>query len=109
MNTAPERLGYLLAPLAVSPAHQRHRIGSRLVQNGIERLAKTSAEVLLVYGDPDYYGRFGFTVDAAISYLPPYPLQYPFGWQGMAINGDGTVSAPVNIACVASLHDPALW
>jgi putative acetyltransferase len=109
MPSSAEFLGYLLAPLAVSPAHQKCGIGSRLIECGIERLAKTCGGILLVYGDPDYYGRFGFTVDAAIGYLPPYPLQYPFGWQGMAFTKACPLTAPIHIACVSPLINPALW
>ena len=51
--------GYTLAPLAVSPEHQKQRIGSNLINDGIDMLTKDGAAVLLVYGDPNYYGRFG--------------------------------------------------
>ena len=42
-------------------------------------------DILFVYGDPKYYSRFGFSADAAVRYIPPYRLQYPFGWQGIAL------------------------
>ena len=52
--------GYILAPLAVSPEHQKTGVGSNLIESGIDMLTKDGAGILLVYGDPDYYGRFGF-------------------------------------------------
>jgi putative acetyltransferase len=51
--------GYILAPLAVSPEHQKQGVGSNLINAGIDMLTKDGAGVLLVYGDPAYYGRFG--------------------------------------------------
>ena len=52
--------GYILAPLAVSPEHQKQGVGSSLMKSGIDMLTKDGTGFLLVYGDPDYYERFGF-------------------------------------------------
>ena len=71
--------GYILAPLAVSPEHQKQGIGLNLIKSGIDMLIKESVGVLLVYGDPDYYGRFGFKEEIGHFFVPPYPLKYPFG------------------------------
>ena len=101
--------GYILAPLGVKPDHQKRGIGAKLIDTGIRQLARTGVHVLFVYGDPGYYGRFGFTPDAAEPYAPPYRLQYPFGWQGMILNACGTGRSSSTIACVAPLCDPELW
>ena len=66
-------------------------------------------DILFVYGDPKYYSKFGFSVGAAERYIPPYKLQYPSGWQGIALNEYSTGESSAKIACVASLCDPALW
>ncbi len=102
-------LGYLLAPLAVSPQYQKQGVGSGLIERGMQQLSQMGVEMLLVYGDPAYYGRFGFSEEAAERYLPPYELQYPFGWQGIVLDEREAGTAPVDIACVAPLCDPALW
>jgi putative acetyltransferase len=102
-------LGYILAPLAVSPAYQQRGIGSQLIKHGIERLSELGPSILLVYGDPKFYGRFGFRVDAAECYTPPFQLQYSFGWQGMALGDLKARRSAVNISCVASFSNPALW
>jgi putative acetyltransferase len=104
-----EFIGYILAPLAVSPDHQKRGIGSCLIKSGIERLAVTGSDLLFVYGDPEFYGRFGFRVDLAQCYIPPYELQYSFGWQGMALRHFEARSSAVGISCVSSLSIPALW
>lgn len=102
-------IGYILAPLGVKPGYQQRRIGSKLIASGIERLSDKGVNVLFVYGDPKYYGKFGFKADTASRYSPPYELQYPFGWQAIALNEVGSAKSNVKIACVASLRDPKLW
>ena len=101
--------GYILAPLGVKPDHQKCRLGSKLIDRGMQQLSITGVDILFVYGDPEYYGRFGFSVDAAECYIPPYKLQYPFGWQAITLNEISTGKSPAKIACVTSLCDPALW
>jgi putative acetyltransferase len=101
--------GYILAPLGVKPDYQKCHIGSKLIESGMQQLSRMGVDILFVYGDPEYYGRFGFSVDAAECYIPPYKLQYPFGWQGLALNECSTGKSSIKIACVTSLCDPALW
>jgi putative acetyltransferase len=101
--------GYILAPLGVMPGYQRRLIGSKLIECGMQHLLKMGASILFVYGDPDYYSRFGFSPDAADRYIPPYQLQYPFGWQAIALNEGNIVKSALKIACVTSLCDPKLW
>ena len=101
--------GYILAPLGVKPDYQKRRIGSKLIESGIHQLSRMGVEIIFVYGDPKYYSKFGFSVDAAERYIPPYKLQYPFGWQGIALNKCSAGKSSANIVCVTSLRDPALW
>jgi len=101
--------GYILAPLGVKPEYQKCRIGSKLIESGMERLSEKGVNILFVYGDPKYYGKFGFKADAASRYSPPYELQYPFGWQAIVLNEIGFAKSTVKISCVASLRDPELW
>lgn len=49
-----------LGPLAVSPAHQRTGVGSRLVQTGLDILRQASHTLVIVLGHATYYPRFGF-------------------------------------------------
>ena len=102
-------LGYILAPLGVKPEYQKGGIGSQLIEAGIERLSRMGVNTVFVYGDPKYYGRFGFTVEAATKFSPPYELQYPFGWQATVLREGGADEQAVELSCVASLRNPALW
>jgi len=101
--------GYILAPLGVKPNYQKRRIGSKLIEHGILQLSVMGINVVFVYGDPKYYGRFGFSADAAYQYNTPYKLQYPFGWQAIVLNECDIKKPPVAITCVTSLCDPKLW
>lgn len=102
-------LAYILAPLAVQAAYQKRRIGSRLVENGMQRLSAMGVHIVFVYGDPKYYARFGFHADTARNYTTPYDLQYPFGWQAVVLNEYAIEQSPVAIHCVTALCNPELW
>ena len=101
--------GYILAPLAVAPGSQKQGIGSQLVRQGLKQLEDLGVSLALVYGDPAYYGRFGFEADLAECYIPPYPLQYPFGWLAVAFNDRLPKVVKEPIACVPALSKPELW
>ena len=101
--------GYILAPLGVKPDYQKRRIGSKLIESGMQQLLKMGVNILFVYGDPKYYSRFGFSADTADRYIPPYKLQYSYGWQAITLTECKNVKSSVKIACVTSLCDSELW
>lgn len=101
--------GYILAPLGVVPGHQKTGIGSQLVERGVELLSRHMANAILVYGDPKYYGRFGFSAEAALRFVAPYELTYPFGWQARVLRDGGPPDGVASLSCVPSLRNPALW
>lgn len=100
--------GYILAPLGVKPDYQHRYIGSTLIEHGIQKLSGMGVNIAFVYGDPGYYGQYGFSADPANQFIPPYPLQFPFGWQALVLN-TFDLEKPVDITCVPSLCDPKLW
>jgi len=53
-------VGMGLAPMSVSPPHQRKGIGSQLVRHGLEYLRQSGCPFVIVLGHPEYYPRFGF-------------------------------------------------
>jgi putative acetyltransferase len=60
-----------VGPLAVLPSHQRHGIGSALMEETI-RIADARGEpLLLIEGNPKYYERFGFSRADAVGIEPP--------------------------------------
>jgi len=101
--------GHILAPLAVKPTRQKSGIGSALVEDGIRRLTKMGTSIFFVYGDPKYYGKFGFSGDAAEPFTPPYDLRYPFGWQAITLDEALAKQCAGPIACLPALCNPKLW
>ncbi len=66
------RKGATLAPLSVAIGHRRRGIGSRLVTEGPNRLARSGGEAVFVLGSPGYYGRFGFSAPLARHLEAPF-------------------------------------
>ena len=50
----------MLSPLAVSPAHQQQGIGDALVRAVCAVASERGEPMVLLQGNPAYYGRFGF-------------------------------------------------
>ena len=108
LDSTNEHFGYILAPLAVSPTHQNNRVGTTIVKHGLDTISSLGAFIVFVYGDPQYYSRFGFKIDFAQKFTAPYTLQYPEGWQAMKLNST-VFPEGGKFQCVNSLNDPKLW
>ena len=50
-----------LAPMSVLPEFQNQGVGSRLVDEGLNKCRELGHSVVVVLGHPNYYPRFGFT------------------------------------------------
>ena len=66
---------YCLAPLAVDPDRHKRGIGAALTEAGLEGLRDLGAAACVVYGDPAYYGRFGFEANPGVT-SPGLEQQY---------------------------------
>lgn len=65
-----------LAPVSVLPDRQRQGVGSALIQFALEDSRHSGWAAVFVLGDPSYYRRFGFSVEAAASFDTEYPAEY---------------------------------
>ncbi len=74
-----------LAPVAVDAAFRQKGIADALIRDGIKSLTRAGCQGLFVLGDPGYYQRFGFDVDAAKGFTSPYSGPY---FQFLAIETD---------------------
>lgn len=54
-----------LAPVTARVDRQKSGIGSALIREGLARCKALGFDVITVLGDPDYYGRFGFSPETA--------------------------------------------
>ena len=72
-----ERRVAMLSPLAVAPARQRQGIGSALVRAVTARADGAGEPLVVLQGDPAYYGRLGFEPAAAYGIEMPLPSWAP--------------------------------
>jgi putative acetyltransferase len=100
---------YILAPFATHKLHQKTGIGTQLIEAAKAHFIKKDVDALLVYGDPSYYSRYGFSVDLGKYFIPPYPLEYEFGWQAMMLSDRDFADEKLTFTCVNALSDAALW
>lgn len=108
LDSTNEHFGYILAPLAVLPTHQNNRVGSTIVNHGLDIISSLGAFIVFVYGDPQYYSRFGFKTVLAQNFTPLYTLQYAEGLQAMKFNCT-VFPEGGKFKCVNSLNGPKLW
>jgi putative acetyltransferase len=79
-----------LGPLGVLPAHQRHGIGTALMQAIIEASRRDGLAGLVLLGDPAYYSRFGFAAAAHFNLKSHYTAGEAF--QAMPLHAEAFAS-----------------
>lgn len=65
-----------LAPVGVRPGYQGGGIGGALIQAALAIARASGEQLVFVLGEPDYYGRFGFSAEAAAPFASPYAGPY---------------------------------
>jgi putative acetyltransferase len=84
-----------LAPLSVAPDRQRAGLGSALVRAGLASAPQFGAVGVLVLGEPDFYGRFGFAAKTAAAVAAPFRGLPAF--MGLELV-DGAFEGPLTVA-----------
>lgn len=79
-----------LSPLGVHPDFQRQGHGAALVQASLAGARALGEPLLLVEGNPGYYGRFGFVRADELGLLPPPEALYDWAFQ-VAVLDEGAV------------------
>ena len=74
-----------LGPIAVRPEQQCQGIGSALILRGHELAAAAGWRASFVLGEPAYYGRFGYSAEAARGFATPYAGPY---FMVLALDGE---------------------
>lgn len=100
---------FLLSPVAIATIHQNQGIGQQLITFGIDTLRSDGVELLVTYGDPNYYSKVGFSAITEDVIKAPHKLSQPHGWQAQSL-----VSKPIEpIAggsyCVDAFDKAELW
>jgi len=109
VDTTRRRVDALtLTPLSVLPEHQRLGIGTTLVAHALDVATAGGWPLVLLEGDPHFYGRRGFAAAEPLGFPSPSPEHIPPGAYQVALLPDhepwmtGTL---VNSAPLAALND----
>lgn len=65
-------IGWGLAPFAVAPGHQGRGAGSRLIRESLAACRGAEIPLVVVLGEPAYYGRFGFRPASELGLVDRY-------------------------------------
>ena len=111
IDGAPEdTVAYILAPLAVIQKYQRKGVGKSLIETGLMMLQQRGAELIFVYGDPNYYSRSGFEAAGIDKFSPPYKLNYPpEAWMVLELNPGALKKSAGMVKCCSSLSSKEYW
>ena len=71
----PDRPALLLGPLAVDEAWRFRGIGSALTRRAVTAARRRKHRAVLLLGDADYYGRFGFSTEKTSTLRLPGPYE----------------------------------
>lgn len=109
-NTNDSPLASILSPLAVAGKYQRKGIGGQLIQAGLGILRQRAVAAVFVYGDPDYYWKFGFVPARAVDMNAPYPLPEPYAdaWMYQQLGAGHSLPAGV-VTCEPPLMSAEYW
>jgi putative acetyltransferase len=65
-----------LAPLAVEPAFQKTGVGQRLVEAGIKKAREALFQVIVAFGNPEFYARLKFRHAPSLSTNLPESIHH---------------------------------
>lgn len=99
----------LLSPMAVSPDRQGRGVGQDLLRHALAALRAEGTEVVLTYGDPDFYGRVGFAGVDQGRMAAPHALGMPQGWLGQSLSGGEMPALSGVPVCAAALDRAEFW
>jgi putative acetyltransferase len=100
---------YMLAPVAISTAHQEMGIGQALIRFGLDELKNRSTTLVVTYGDPAFYSKVGFQTLSENVIQAPLPLSMPEGWLGQSLSGDTIPILKSRPACVQEFDNSLYW
>jgi putative acetyltransferase len=100
---------FILSPVAVHTDHQGEGIGQQLITYGMGRLRDEGVELVMTYGDPNFYAKVGFHPVKEETLKAPLPLTYPGGWLGQSLTSDSVEPIAGRPSCVEALSKPEYW
>lgn len=103
------RVVMILSPMAVATTRQGEGIGQSLILHGLETLRSEGIDVVITYGDPNFYSKVGFKTLSLADAAAPLPLSYPQGWLGQSLSSVSFEPLKGDCRCVPAFNDPSLW
>ncbi len=103
------RTVFILSPVAVRTDRQKSGVGQKLIAHGLGDLRQRGVNVVVTYGDPNYYIKTGFKQIAETYAKAPLALSYSEGWLGQSLSASGDQPLLGPSRCVAALQKPELW
>ncbi|WP_261905340.1 GNAT family N-acetyltransferase [Vibrio fortis] len=73
-----------LGPVSVAPSHQGKGVGSALIREALSQVKNSGFEGVVLLGEPQYYGRFGFKSQPELT-LSGVPAEY---FLALSFNGE---------------------
>lgn len=100
---------YLLSPVAIKTSEQKKGIGQNLINYTINKLKGFGVEMVLTYGDPNYYSKVGFNTISTDVIPAPFKLSQPEGWLVNSLNNKNITSKFGKPHCVEAFNNTDLW
>jgi putative acetyltransferase len=100
---------FLLSPMAVATESQGQGIGRALLTKALEMLRTECIQIVITYGDPNFYGRVGFRSITEEQARAPLPLSLPHGWIGQSLTEEQMPVLQGPSTCVSALNRRDVW
>ena len=104
-----KRTVFLLSPAAVATSQQGKGVGQKLIRFGLSELQRRGVEVVMTYGDINFYSKVGFQQITEETAKPPLTLRYPHGWLGQSLTEQSLSPLAGDSYCVDALDKPQYW
>ena len=103
------RTVFMLSPVAIKTDRQKSGIGQKLITFGLGELRNKGIDMVITYGDPNYYSKVGFAQISEETARAPLKLQHPQGWQGQSLTGKPIEPVTGPAQCVPPFNNSELW
>jgi len=100
---------FLLSPVAVKTAFQKNGIGQKLINLGHAELKKEGIELVMTYGDINFYSKVAYQVVSETIIPAPLKLSYPEAWLGQSLSTNEIEAIEGKSFCVEALNKPKYW
>ncbi|MEO3478237.1 N-acetyltransferase [Phaeobacter sp. CAU 1743] len=104
-----DRVVFLLSPVAVAPDQQGKGTGQALLRHGLSLLKRHGVDIILTYGDVNFYAKVGFRQITEQEAAAPMPLSYPHGWLGQSLTGGAFAPLVGPASCAAPFRNQEYW